>query len=322
MKSWHAGCFLAFLFSLGCGSPPGHGPMSREAADEPPNAPAFQVAKNGRIPEAKEDAEQKPGGGNAGGAPGQDVAKPLPRKIIYNAEVRLIVKDLSQAAQDLKQLIKDHDALIATSESGGSSGAPRQGSWRVRVPVERFDSFLDEVVKLGIPQKNKIDSQDVSEDYYDLLDRIKNKKMEQETFRGYLQKKEATSKLEDILAIEKELTRVRGELDQLEGKLRRLKDLTALATVVLTMQEIKDYVPPQAPTFGNRIGSTFSDSLEALAAFGRGLVLVIVALTPWLPVLAVVALPVWVAWRRFRRRSQSAHHMPTVEAVPDNPAQG
>jgi hypothetical protein len=303
-------CVLGLLFCVGCGGMPPPGPetasqpVDATMADEEP----LQVAGrgDGTVRWVGKDADDKPGGGKAGPAPAQAPAKPLPRKIIYNAEVRLVVQDLTQATQDLRFLLKEHDALIATSESGGSSGAPRQGFWRVRVPVERFDSFLDGLVKLGVPQKNKTDSQDVSEEYYDIQDRIKNKQLEQETFRGYLQDKKATSKLEEILAVEKELSRVRGELDQLEGRLRRLKDLTALATVLITMQEIKDYVPPQAPTFGNQIGTTFSNSVESLSAFGRGLLLVLVALTPWLPVLAVVIVPVWLVLRRSLRGSRSA----------------
>jgi hypothetical protein len=255
---------------------------------------------NGALPK-RAPADQKPGGGQGGGAP-ERAATNLPRKIVYNAEVRLVVKDLAEAVRELKQLVKEHDAFFATADTSVLTGAPPQGSWRIRVPVERFDSFLDGVVKLGIPQKNKTDSQDVSEEYYDLLGRIKNKQAQEERLRGYLQDKKLTSKMDEIALIEKEMARVREELDSLEGRYRRLQDLTALSTVTLTMQEIKDYVPPQAPTFVNRIGSTFFDSLDWLGAFGRGLTLLLVALAPWLVVLAVVLVPVWLVWRRSRPR--------------------
>jgi hypothetical protein len=234
-------------------------------------------------------------GGNAEKAGAGEAAS---RKIIYNADLRLIVKDLEQSVQELKQLLKDHDAFIGSSETGSSSGAPREAIWRVRVPAERFDWFVDGVTRLGVAEKNRTDSQDVTEEYYDLVDRIKNKKMEQETLRGYLQDKKATSKLEDILTIEKELSRVRGELDAMEGRLRRLKDLAALATVTITMREIKDYVPPTSPTYGDTLRGTFADSINLLVRFGRTLLLVLVALLPWLVVLAVIGVPLWMVARR------------------------
>jgi hypothetical protein len=227
----------------------------------------------------------------------------LARKIVYNADLLLIVKDLDQAEQELKQLLKDHDAFVASAESGSTAGAPRRAFWRVRVPAERFESFLGAAARLGVPQKNRTDSQDVTEEYYDLGLRIKNKKELLDKFRSYLQDKRATSKVEEILTLEKEMERVSTELDQLEGRLRRLRDLTALATVTVTMQEIKDYVPPQAPTFANSLGATFADSINLLTQFGKGLLIAAVALAPWLVVLIPVAVPAWlVARRRWRGR--------------------
>ncbi len=61
-------------------------------------------------------------------------------------------------------------------------------------------------------------------------------------------------------------------------------------------------VPPQTPTFANTIVSTFSSSLDALIGFGKGLVLIGVALAPWLPVIAAVVVPAWLVIRRHLRR--------------------
>ena len=70
----------------------------------------------------------------------------------------------------------------------------------------------------------------------------------------------------------------------------------------VTIQEIKNYISPRAPTFTSTIASTFSSSLDALIAFGKGLVLVAIALAPWLPVIAVVVVPAWLVIRRQLRR--------------------
>jgi hypothetical protein len=235
------------------------------------------------------------------------------RKIIYNGTVQLIVKDLDKTEADLKALMKEFGVNVASSELTGSAGSPRSGHWRLRVPVERFDEFKDEVVKLGVPQRNTTDSQDVSEEYYDLEDRIKNKRMELDTLRTYLQEKKATSRLDEILTIEKELSRVRGELDQLEGRLRRLKDLTTLATLNVTLQEIKDYQPEPPATFGNSVQGTFSDSIDLLLRVGKGVAIVAVALGPWLAVLAVVAVPSWRIGRRYWRKAQRVQTVLPVE---------
>jgi hypothetical protein len=309
MRPWLIVFAAALLTLVGCGSsgPPQQAAklaqksqLHREdapAATEP--AAGQEAARGGNDKEANKAAgeERVP-------VPGQPAGETATRKIIYNANVSLVVKDLDEAESDLKAMLKEFAAFVANSELTGSAGSPRSGHWRVRVPVEHFDEFMAALVKLGVPQRNTTDSQDVTEEYYDLADRIKNKKLEQETLRGYLQEKKATSKLEEILTIEKELSRVRGELDQMEGRLRRLKDVTALATVSVTMQEVKDYVPPQAPTFGSSVRGTFADSLDLLVRFGQGVVLVAVALGPWLAVLALVAVPGWRVGRRYWKKAR------------------
>jgi hypothetical protein len=235
------------------------------------------------------------------------------RKIVYNGNVQLIVTDLDKAGATLKGIIKECDALLAGSEMTGSAGTPRSGHWRVRVPVKHFDEFMDGVVKIGVPQRNTTDSQDVTDEYYDLADRIKNKRMELETLRGYLQDKKANSQLETILKIETELSRVRGELDQLEGKLRRMKDITALATVDVTMQEQKDYHPAPPPSFINSVQGTFADSLDLLVRFGKGVALVAVALAPWLALIALVAVPAWRIGRRYWKTTPRVETVTPVE---------
>ena len=262
-------------------------------------------------------AEAPPAGG--GGEAAQPPAQALSRKIVYNADVTVVVQDLSAAEPQLLQLVKDHNGFVAQSEITGSAGSPRQGHWRLRVPAEQVQPCVEEIVKLGIPERNGLDSKDVTEEYYDLEARIKNKKVEENRLQGYLEDKKATSKLEDILTIERELNRVRGEIDQAEGRLRLLSSLATLATLDVTLREDKEYVPPQAPTFAAEIGGTFSGSLGALREFGKFLLLAVVALAPWLPVLAVIIIPTWLLVRRASRHSVPPTVVP-VEPTPEPPA--
>jgi hypothetical protein len=313
MRPWLILAAALVLLPLGCGGnrEPFSGKINTESAtagvpaqDMAPAAPPAGGQDNAKQVVHKTVADQVVVGEK--GAARGDVAS---RKIVYNGNVQLIVTDLDKAEAMLKALLKDTESIVASSEITGSAGSPRSGRWRVRVPVSHFDEFMDGVVKVGVPQKNTTDSQDVTDEYYDLEDRIKSKKMELETLRGYLQDKKATSQLETILTIEKELSRVRGELDQLEGKLRRMKDLTALATVTVTMQEVKDYQPAPPPTFANSVQATFAESVDLLARFGKGVAMVAVALAPWLLTLALVAVPGWRIARRYWKK-------PAVETVP------
>jgi hypothetical protein len=253
-------------------------------------------------------------------------AQALTRKIIYNADLRIVVENIEKAGDSVKQIVKDNNAYIANSNLTGAGLGQRQGTWTIRVPVDQFQPCVDALLKLGVSQQNKTDSKDVTEEYYDIEARIKNKQVEETRLQGYLEEKKATSKLEDILTIERELNRVRGEIDQLQGRLRLLSSLSAQSTITLTLLEVKDYVPPQPLEFGGQVAATFSGSVNLLTEFGKGLTLVAVALVPWLSVaavLAVVIVPIWllVRWRRRVRRREDTLPVVTAEPQPA-PAQG
>ena len=84
-----------------------------------------------------------------------------------------------------------------------------------------------------------------------------------------------------------------------------------MTTVTIQLQEIKDYVPPQAPGFGKTVVDTFTGSVGLLQNFGQGLVLTVVAATPWLPFLAVLVLVGWLTFRRRRITPAKAHEQPS-----------
>ncbi len=314
MRTWLILPAAIVLIPLGCGgnAPPFSGQSNTEsytadapAQDEAPAAPA--------APPAAGQAPAK-GAARPAGADQPALSDKSTRKIVYNGNVQLIVTDLDKSEAALRAILKDTEALVASSEITGSAGSPRSGHWRVRVPVKNFDEFTGAVVKLGVPQKNTTDSQDVTDEYYDLEERIKNKRMELEALRGFMADKKLNSQIETLVKIQTELSRVSGELDQLEGKMRRMKDLTALATVNVTMNEVKDYHPVPPPSFANSIQGTFADSLDLLARFGKGVALVAVALAPWLAVLAVVAVPGWRVGRRYWKKAAA---VATVTPVPE-----
>jgi hypothetical protein len=74
-----------------------------------------------------------------------------------------------------------------------------------------------------------------------------------------------------------------------------------LTTVTVTIDEIKNYVPPAPPTFGAQLGRTLRSSLNMMMEAGKGIVIFIVGVLPWLIVLALIAVPVLMIKRRYRK---------------------
>ncbi len=298
---------LILLSILGCG---GEEPAksvknsvelySAPAAAKTPAAPAFAGADV-----SVRDKSSGMMGGMAGAmstaiqAPVNTAA--LSRKIIYDGEIDLIVKDVDSIAKQVSASIQEARGYIAEQSTTGSPGTPRSMRWKLRVPVEQFESLVQKVVALGELEQNKRTSQDVTEQFYDIEARIKNKKAEEKSLTKILD--ERTGKLEDILKIETELSRVRGEIEQLEGKIRVLENLTSLATLNLSVHEREKFEPPPPAVadFPTQVARTWESSLRSLINLGKACILWAVDWALWIPLLIVAGLLAWVILRRLFR---------------------
>jgi hypothetical protein len=233
------------------------------------------------------------------------VAPALSRKIIYDAQVTLIVESVDPVTKKVAALVEAAHGYIAELDAAGSPGSQRSMHWKIRVPVERFEPFVESIIALGELERNNRTSQDITEQYYDLEARIKNKKLEEQTLNKILQ--ERSGKLEDVLKIEIELSRVRGEIEQLEGKIRVLENLSALATLTLNVRERDKYAPP-APVvadFSTQIARTWDSSILGLVNQAKSLVLWAVSWAIWVPFMLVSGFLAWILLRsligRFKR---------------------
>jgi len=233
---------------------------------------------------------------------GGDKRPNIDRKIITNAEVFLILEDLDSGEKQLKDLITKNGGLIANSDLRGTSGSQRAGHWKIRIPVANFDAFKAKVEKIGNLERSSTNSSDVTEDFYDVEARLKNKKIEETRLIQHLEK--STAKLSDILEVEKELSRVRGEIEQMQGRINMLNNLTSLTTIDVSLREVKNYVPPTAASFGDDVNRTLSGSWSGLVNTGRKFTLSLVSLLPWIPLLAIIGYLAYLILRRFITKSK------------------
>lgn len=287
-------CWLVVLLVLGIHGCSGETPQNArppaKASDQA--ATAASSAIDSPAPNAQGKAKSK--------GPSPDGAR---RKLIYTATVELAVEDLDAVQSRLESVVKQFDGYLSHSSVSGSPGYRRSGQWTIRVPVEHYESLLAALRQLGEVQSFSSDSKDVTAEYYDVDAQIRNKKEEEKRLLKLLA--DATGKLEEILAVERELSRVRGEVEQLEGRLRVLNDLATLTTITLRITEVEKYTPHEAPTYATQLRRAWAGSIDSLVLTARGLSLVGIALLPWLLVLLlpVVLVLLLVRWVRRRRRN-------------------
>src|SRR5262245_8866312 len=102
-------------------------------------------------------------------------AQNMARRIIYDADVSLVVNDMAATETQIANLLKKSDGYVAEATVDRRQGEQLTGRWRVRVPVAQFETFLEAVSKLGVAESHRQTAQDVTEEYVDLEAQITNK---------------------------------------------------------------------------------------------------------------------------------------------------
>ncbi|MBI2805007.1 MAG: DUF4349 domain-containing protein [Planctomycetes bacterium] len=264
---------------------------------EAPQAPQDQAANEHFVGQDVPGGKQQP---KEPAPPGQKKPKvEQPRKIKYTADLKVIVKDFDKSWDDLKTLIKETRTITAHEEINNSPGSQRNGTFRLRVPVEKLDSFRDGVVKLGDVERNTLQSEDITAAYFDLDAEIKNKQAERDAVRKLLEKT-GDRDLQQFFTVKRELDNITRDINMSEGRLKLWANLTDLTTVSVQLRERQktgERKPDDRPApqdFGTRAETTWTESWDLFVGFLQSVAIVAIAVTPWLPVPLVLALLLWV----------------------------
>jgi hypothetical protein len=157
------------------------------------------------------------------------------KKIIKNGSIELKVDSAEKVSGEITEIAKRLGGDIFSSNSHRQANGNLRGNLVVKVPVDKFDQGMIMIKESGEQVIfESINGDDVTSEYIDLEARLNNKKAEEETFKKLLNR---TGDLSDTLSVTRELTRVRSEIDSLEGQLKYMTSQTVMSTINVTLTE-------------------------------------------------------------------------------------
>ena len=284
---------LSYL--VGCGASESTSHTSRVPSSTPaPMAPVMQNAKGITGPAESQSAAKR----SVTTVTPTVLPNVVSRKIVYNADVSLNVESFDGIPAMVMQLTEECGGFVSGASLSGASGNQRSGRWTIRLPVEGYRTFLDTAGSIGEISSKSERTREVTAEFYDVEARIRNKQTEERRLIALLE--QHPGELEDVLTFEKEISRVRGEIEVMQGRLRVLADLTALSTVNLQIAEVKTYVPLEAPTFATLVTRKWEATVEDLTGVGQWIILTSIGTVPWALIMTVFALPVYGLVRRLQ----------------------
>jgi hypothetical protein len=243
---------------------------------------------------------------------GMPTSTELERKIIYNVDIHLIVKDTDQAFSEIERLVTEMGGFVSASNVWREDTF-RRGTITVRVPAGQLEDALAQFRELALDvESENVDSQDVTEEYVDLEARLRNEQRTETELLELLASRSETGKTEDILEVHRELSNVRAQIEQIQGRMRYLENLSDMATVRITVTP--DALLQPIDVAGWRPQGTARDAvrmlLRTMQFFGDAAIVFFLYIVPTvivvaIPVVALILL-IRAIWRGIRRQRAAA----------------
>jgi hypothetical protein len=214
------------------------------------------------------------------------------RKIVKTGSITLEVADIAETMDEVAEMADELNGYVVSSykheyERGVS------GHITIRVPVEKFDEAFVRLRQLAVAVPYETtEATDVTEEYVDLEAQLSNLLATEAQYLVLLEKAET---VEEMLKVQKELSNVRGQIEQIEGRMKYLQQTSETSLIEVTLQETQGLAEPW------NASAALQSAVRGLTTFGRGLATVLI----WLGIFCWAWVPPLVIWLRRRRRAKS-----------------
>jgi hypothetical protein len=221
--------------------------------------------------------------------------------IARTVSLTIVVKDFAASRVSLDSILARHHGYAAQLTAATAENIPRSIQASMRIPAPELAAAIGELKTLGRVQNESQSGEEVTQQHTDLDARLQNSRETQGRLRTILEQR--TGKIEDVLQVEKEIARVRGEIEGMEAEQQSLEHRVEFASVDLQLtEEYTAQLNPPSASISNRLHNAFVAGLRNAAETVLGIALFLEEYGPAMLIwLAILGLPVLLLVRRYRR---------------------
>lgn len=231
--------------------------------------------------------------GSAGTLQAGTAQQIAPSMLIRTGSASIEVEKVDPAIIRVRQLAAQLGGYVANSSISGGRDQIRSATLELKIPAARYDQAVSGLGNIGRVESVNTNVEDVGEEFVDVTARVTNARRLEERLIGLLATR--TGRLQDVLAVERELSRVREEIERYEGRLRFLRTRAAVSTLTVTVHE-------PVPLLGRNPGENpIAQAIrQAWRNFVGFIAWAIASMGVLIPV-GLIALAGWYLFRRYRR---------------------
>jgi TolA-binding protein len=240
------------------------------------------------------------------------------RYVILNARLTLEIEDIEETTKEIQKSVKQLGGYVASLEIYDLSRERRAGHMSIRIPQDKYAYALEILDGLGETKNISENTSDVTMNYIDLEARITNLEAQEKRMRELLDRAE---NMEDILQIEKELGRIRGDLESMTAEFKHLQERVNYSTIDIRLEERdprQETVVDGFGNFGERIGNLMALNTNRLLDGMANFVIVIIGSLPIIIPLLLLIIILWkaVGAAARKRRAQEQKNYITDIQIP------
>jgi hypothetical protein len=287
-KSLLCGILALTIVLSGCGKKSESSPERAVAPQATASAPAEMKAGSANMA-IKEEGKSKSTADTAATALENE------QKIIKNGSIYIVEENLNRLSDSIRGKAKELGGYVE-----GENMSEYNLSARVRIPASKFDDFI-KYAETGFDVKTKnLGSENITEMYVDNEARLNNLKAQEKQILDILK---MAKTVEEVLKVQSELYRIRGEAEALEARKKSWDKQVDYATIVVNADK-KMIVPDNKKTiisgsdFGKAITKGFNNTGVSLILFLQNLIIFVFSN---IIVLAILAAGGFFGYKKYKK---------------------
>jgi hypothetical protein len=228
--------------------------------------------------------------------------RPVGPLIARTVSLSIVAKDFDTARQSLDAILARHNGYAAVLNVATPQGAARTIQASLRIPAPQLVAAIAELKALGRVENETQNGEEVTQQHADLLARLKNSRETEQRLQDVLRTR--TGKVKDVLEVEEEIARVRGEIEQMEAEQQTLEHRVNFATIDLKLaEEYKAQLSSPAPSVAMQLRNATVNGFRNVSESLLGILLFFAESGPALLLwLLILAFPARLIWKRYKRQ--------------------